>query len=165
MRLGCVALGLVYLNGGVMRIGASKPGLGYLRAAALTAAVVMVGCAGSALANGDSVRVQTPVTVPDGVQYSITLRGFAVGRERLYLFVDLHACGANPSIEHRRADGFVWTVAGRFKEVSKHWVVRSGYVGLDHACGYLQKLSEPQNSPFGILAHGFTTYAAGIRVG
>ena len=148
-----------------MRIGAIKPRLGCVRAVALTGAVLVIACVGTALATGNSVHVQTPLTVPHGVQYSITLRGFAVNPERLYLFVDVHTCGANPSVEHHRANGFVWTVDGHFKEVSKGWFVRRGYVGLDHACGYLQSLSEPANSPFGVLARGFTTYAVGIRFG
>jgi hypothetical protein len=68
-------------------------------------------------------------------------------------------------VEHHRANGDIWTVQGQFKKISKHWLAPRRYIGLDHACGYLQRLSEPENSDSGVLARGFTTYAVGIRVG
>ena len=134
-----------------------------LRTATIVAAVLATAGVGTALATGNSVHVHAPVAVPDGKSYSITLHGFAAHRERLYLFVDIHKCARNPSVEHRRASGFIWTVDGRFKRFSGGWVVHH-YVGLDHACGYLQKLSKPANSPFGILARDSATYAAGLRI-
>lgn len=134
-----------------------------LKSATVTGAVLAIACLGTALATGNSVHVHAPVAVPDGKTYSITLRGSAAHPERLYLFVDIHRCARNPSVEHTRASGFTWTVSGSFKRVSGGWVVHH-YVGLDHACGYLQKLSEPDNSPFGVLARGSATYAVGLKV-
>jgi hypothetical protein len=135
----------------------------YLRAAT-TIGVLAIACVGTALATGNTIHVQAPAAVPDGKTYSITLRGYAAHTERLYLFVDVHKCARNPSVEHGRASGFIWTVDGHYKRVSNGWVVHH-YVGLDHACGYLQALSEPANSPFGVLARGSATYAAGVRLG
>src|SRR5581483_4449638 len=110
--------------------------LGYVGAASIGGALFAISCVGTALATGNSVQVHTPVTVPDGKTYSITLRGSAAQMERLYLFVDVHKCGRNPSVEHGRATGFIWTVSGTFKQVSRGWVVHH-YVGLDHACAFL----------------------------
>lgn len=142
---------------------AFKSRLGYIRAAAIGGVVLASACVGTALATGNSVHLRAPTAVPDGKTYSITLRGFATHSERLYLFVDLDKCARNPSVEHGRASGFIWTVDGHFKRVSHGWVVHH-YVGLDHACGYLQELSAPENSPYRILARGSVTYAVGLRV-
>lgn len=88
--------------------------------------------------------------------FSVTLKGHATSAERLYMFLDFKACGANPAVEHARANGSVWSVEGSYKEVSKGWV--SYKRGTDHVCAYLQKASEVENSPGGILAHKFASF-------
>jgi hypothetical protein len=133
------------------------------KSASIISATLAIACVGTALATANSVHVHAPVAVPDGKNYSITLGGSAAHPERLYLFVDVHKCSRDPSVEHHRASGFIWTVSGLYKRVSSGWVVHN-YVGLDHACGYLQKLSAPANSGLGILARGSATYAVGLRV-
>jgi hypothetical protein len=130
---------------------------GVKRLAPLAVVVGMVALASPALAGGDRVRVSVPSYVQRNVAYSITLRGFVVGRARLYLFVDYRRCGPNPAVEHARANGTIWSVVhGRFKVVDRGWLAHLR--GIDHACGYLQRLSEPRNAAGGILARGSVAY-------
>ena len=106
-----------------------------------------------------SVTSKVLLSVPGYVRhkkaYPITLRGSAAASERLYLFVDSQGCGATPSVEHNRANGVIWYVTGGFTRVSR-W--RASAKGIDHACGYLQRSTEPLNSSGGIVAHGVISY-------
>ena len=119
-----------------------------LLATGLLAAVL----AASAWAAGNVIRISTPRHATANHNYSIGFRGHANTTEHLYMFVDAHACGANPAIEHARANGDIWTVKGNFHVVAKGW---HGPASKQHVCAYLVKFSEPENSPNGVLAHRF----------
>jgi hypothetical protein len=129
---------------------------GIRRALICLIALAAVG-AGTALAAGaNRIRLTVPKHARIKHSYSLALGGHAATSERLYLFVDYHRCGRNPAVEHRRAPGYYWTVDGSFHEVSRGWT--SHLRGVDHSCGYLQKLSEPLNAPGGILARAQRSY-------
>lgn len=127
------------------------------RVLSLAAALVVLGFAGAAVARGGNrVHVRVPKHAKLNRYYSISLHGSAAKTERLYLFLDYHGCGANPAVEHARANGDVWIVHGSFNEVAKHW--RSSLRGVDHACAYLQRASKPENSRGGIVARASKAY-------
>jgi hypothetical protein len=111
---------------------------------------------GTAVASSNSVQVTPPSSVPAKTLYSISLSGHAARKERLYLFVDYHKCGANPQVEHSRASGDYWYVNGDFTEVAKGWYARK--TGKDHVCAFLQKKSQAVNAAGGVTAHAFKAY-------
>jgi hypothetical protein len=129
-----------------------------LKLLALTAAILVTAFAGAAIAGGSSVHVNVARHVRKGVAYAITMRGFAAGKERLYLFVDYYSCGSTPAVEHssHAANGDYWTVHGHFVRISKDW--HSSLKAVDHACVYLVRLSAPINSSTGVVAHAFRGY-------
>ncbi len=113
--------------------------------------MVTAASVGTAIASGNSIHIRVPSGATAGVQYSVKLHGFAAHSERLYMFIDHHKCGANPAVEHARANGDYWTVNGSYHKVSSGW--SSPVVGKQHVCGYLQSLSKPLNAAGGVLAH------------
>jgi hypothetical protein len=129
---------------------------GHRRAAALGCAIAAVAFVGPASAAGNGLQLTVPKHASVGVPYSVTISGNAVKAERLYIFLDYHKCGATPADEHQRTSGNYWTVHGGFTRTSSGWT--SSRRGKDHACAYLAKLSEPLNSPSGVLAHAFAGY-------
>jgi hypothetical protein len=123
----------------------------------LACAIVVAAFVGVALAAGNTVHVHPPADAKLNVAYSVSITGHTAGSERLYLFIDFHKCGATPAVEHQRANGDIWTLpGGKYKRTAKGW--RSSLRGPDHACAYVQKLSQPVNSGAGILAHSFAGY-------
>ena len=132
-----------------------------LRTLALVFALILVAGAGTAAGAASTVRVSVPHAKVNG-SYRIKVKGFAVGRKHLYLFVEARKCGANPAAEFARsgANGtasgyYVPTAAGRF-------TVTMGFrtsVGIsDHACAYLTNSSAPKNGKKGVVAHAFKTF-------
>src|ERR1019366_4586263 len=96
------------------------------------------------------------------VSYRITVKGLAVGRKHLYLFVETGKCGASPAAEFARsgptgtASGYyVPTANGRFTVPMDF---RTSVRISDHVCAYLTNSSAPENSNKGVVAHAFKTY-------
>jgi hypothetical protein len=132
---------------------------GTIRRSLIAFGLVAVFAAGTALAAGaNRIRLGAPRDARSGVGYTVSVSGHAAKEERLYLFVDYHACGRNPAIEtvHGGVYGVHWIVKrGKFHERLR---VTSTGVGTDHLCAYLQKRSEPLNAPGGILARAHLSY-------
>lgn len=133
----------------------------YLRTLVLVVALVLVAGVGTAVAAASTVRVYVP-HVKVNVSYRITVKGFAVGRKHLYLFVETGNCGASPATEFARsgptgtASGYyVPTANGRFTVPMDF---RTSVRISDHACAYLTNSSAPKNSNKGVVAHAFKTY-------
>ncbi len=136
--------------------------LGQTRVAALTAAILVTACVGTALAAGNSVHAKPPKNVKVNANYKIKIHGSAPNGGQLYLFIDYHKCGASPAAEYARtgnggsAYGLYWaSVHGTF---SRSGGFSSHVVGQDHACVYLTNASAPKNGTTGILAHSFKGY-------
>jgi hypothetical protein len=127
-----------------------------LRTPVLAAAILATACAGSALASGNRAHVKVPKHAKAGVAYAVTIGGHTAAIARLYLFIDYHKCGANPAVEHQRANGVYWTVQGTFTKTSHGW--RTPTKGPDHACVYLVKPSAPIDSPLGVLVRARAKY-------
>lgn len=122
--------------------------LGALGASALLAA--------PAWASGNAIlHIKTPRHATAHQKYSIGVSGHARRTETLYMFIDHRACGANPAVEHARANGVIWVVHGDFHKTSRGW---SGPASSQHVCAYLAKASAPKNSPHGVLAHRFKAF-------
>ncbi len=144
--------------------------IGRLFSTSVLVTLVVAGVmATAAWAAGNTVSVKPPSnakvspstcssSTPTGCRvFSISLSGHAKTSARLYMFLDYHACGANPAVEYDSGDaGYVWGVSGSFHKVSKGWY--SDKSGTDHVCAYLQKPSQPENSAGGILAHRFARF-------
>jgi hypothetical protein len=127
-----------------------------LRRPVLAAAVLAIGCVGSAVASDNHADVKVPKRAKAGVAYAVTIHGHAAAVARLYLFIDYHQCGANPAVEHQRANGVYWTVKGTFAKTSHGW--RTPTKGPDHACVYLVNPSAPIDSPLGVLVRAHAKY-------
>jgi hypothetical protein len=115
----------------------------------------------AALAGGahhNQIHLTVPKHARASKPYAISLQGYAKTKERLYLFLDYAKCGSNPSIEHgaHGANGVYWTVKGPFHEVSNGWLSKK--TGKDHACAYLQPISDPLNSPADVRARAAARY-------
>lgn len=125
---------------------------------AMWTALVLMGCAGTAVAASNAVHVKTPRHARYGRPYSISVRGHAAGRERLYLFVDRYPCMDSPYGEHyaRLAPERIWYVRGSFTKVSRHW--RTKFRAVFRACVYLQVDGLPANTAGGVLATASRTF-------
>jgi hypothetical protein len=127
-----------------------------LRAPALTGAVLAIACVGSAVASDYHAEVKVPKRAKAGVAYAVTIDGHAAAVARLYLFIDYHKCGANPAVEHQRANGVYWMVHGKFTKTSHGW--RTPTKGPDRACVYLVDPSAPIDSALGVLVRAHAKY-------
>lgn len=148
-------------------ISGQRARVGRLFTTSMLATIAAAGVvATTAWAAGNTISIKTPSdakTSPTtcgksqiGCRYfSVGLSGHAITTETLYMFLDRHTCGANPAVEHRRADAQVWTVHGSY-HVSQKWYSEKG--GTAHVCAYLQKASEPENAAGGVLAHKFARF-------
>jgi hypothetical protein len=118
----------------------------------LAAAILCMGLAGTALAGASKIsRVGVPSHAKVNKEFSITIRGHAAKRERLYLFLDFFKCAGGPAGERsHHAPSVSGPVHGRFNLISKHW--KSGRAGRIHACTYLVG----QGS--GVIAHRFASF-------
>lgn len=129
------------------------------RLGALTVVVAGLAYAGTALASGDRVTVSVPKRVHPNTDYNVTARGFAPGRTRLYVFIDVLKCAPDPNAEHyahHARDKHV-VVRGSFKKVSG-WIWSSSHTVHDHVCAYLQAPYWPLYSPHGVLARASRSY-------
>jgi hypothetical protein len=122
----------------------------------LAGAILAIACVGSALASANRAEIKVPKRAKAGVAYAVTIHGHAAALARLYLFIDYHKCGANPAVEHQRANGVYWTVQGKFSKTSHGW--RTPTKGPDHACVYLVNPSAPIDSPLGVLVRSRAKY-------
>jgi hypothetical protein len=127
-----------------------------LRTPVLAVAILAVACVGSAQASGNRAHIKVPKHAKAGVAYAVGIQGHAAAIARLYLFIDYHKCGANPAVEHQRANGVYWTVRGTFAKTSHGW--RTPTKGPDHACVYLVKPSAPIDSALGVLVRARAKY-------
>jgi hypothetical protein len=127
-----------------------------LRTPALAGAILAIACVGSALASGNRAQIKVPKRAEAGVSYAVTIHGHTAALARLYLFIDYHKCGANPAVEHQRANGVYWTVQGKFSKTSRGW--RTPTKGPDHACVYLVNPSAAIDSPLGVLMRARAKY-------
>jgi hypothetical protein len=141
---------------GAMSTRTIQPTLRCLRTPVLTAAILGTACVGSALASSNHAHVKVPKHAKAGAAYAVTVRGHTAKIARLYLFIDYHTCGANPAVEHQRANGVYWTVQGAFTKTSRGW--RTPTKGPDHACVYLVNPSAPIDSPLGVLVRARAKY-------
>lgn len=141
---------------GAMSTGTIQRILRRLRTPVLTGPILAVAGVGSALASANHADIKVPKRAKAGVAYAVTIRGHAAASARLYLFIDYHTCGANPAVEHQRANGVYWTVQGKFSKTSHGW--RTPTKGPDHACVYLVNPSEPIDSPLGVLVRARAKY-------
>jgi|GEM_PF-5801361 len=128
------------------------------RIVGIAVAIVGVAFVGEAIAASNSIHPSVGF-VKAGKPYTITVSGYAVGTDRVWLFADYQSCGSlatERARDSRAGVYFIHEVHHSFSLKSKGWT--SGLKAKDHACAYLQKGSKPVGSSTGIVAHGFKTY-------
>ena len=120
--------------------------------------VLALGGAALAVPRHDSLRIAPPRHAKKNVTYYFSVSGYAVKRERLYVFVDYQRCARAPGgeIRHPKNDrseamshgqvptvdsgGFVWKLNGKAHQK-----------GPDHICAYLTRSAA-------VRAHAFATF-------
>ena len=125
----------------------------------LTAAVVVCGFGGSALAAGNSLSITPPTNAKVHKSYSFTVSGSAGQIERLYFFDDVEKCGPSPHVEHalHNANGDDYIVNGSFNKLSHGW--RSPKATTYNVCAYLVQISQPFNPKNGVLLRSSKTFS------
>lgn len=131
---------------------------GLILGACLSAALVV----GTALATANTLHLKIPLARV-GSAYGITISGSTSGVEHLYLFIDSLRCGANPAVEHSRANKKTGTSHGYYTAaVNGSFSITKGFKTTaritDHACAYLTKASTRAYSRKGVLARVFKAY-------
>jgi hypothetical protein len=122
-------------------------------ALALTAAIVCTAFAGTALAASNALSLGVPSNAHVNKEFSITIRGNAVKKDGLFMFLDAFPCASTPAAEHaRHAPGpNPVAVKGPFSLISRHWKSKRAF--KVHACAYLVNLSTAH-----VIIHKFASF-------